>query len=84
MYLDEPTWVILFGKYRIQENDQSFATLGLRDPEALPIDLQADYTETVLPVYFSDLSRPELSMHSFTEIKPKYDEQIFIYHKKQR
>ncbi|MDD5415777.1 MAG: glycosyltransferase family 39 protein [Candidatus Daviesbacteria bacterium] len=82
-YLDEPDWVILYSK---RGNDRSFLTFGYRGVFPLglaqTVDLKNHYEEIVLPVYFSDLSRPEIDLRSFSEIKPEYNDQVFIYKKR--
>lgn len=83
VFLKEPDWVIFFGK---KGNDGSWITSGFRGtfPRGLhpSVDLATDYEETVLPVFFSDMSRPELPYHQFQKVVPDDDEQVFIYRKK--
>lgn len=77
LYLEEPDWVILMSKYRTND---TFATFDRRD--LFPgVDLSAHYEEIVLPVYFSDLTRPELDVHAFTQVVSSYTEQVFLYRK---
>lgn len=73
-----PDWVIVYGK---MVPDTSFYAFDYRQ---LPsrINLKRDYEEKVLPIFFSDLSRPELEFHSFTEVLPASNEQVFIYKKR--
>lgn len=77
-FQEPPDWVIVYGKLGY---DGSFLTSDYRQ---VPIwlDLQHGYTETVLPVYFADMSRPEIGWRSFTEVKPRPEEQVFIFHKR--
>ncbi len=74
----EPDWVIYYS-HRVDPDD--FATFDLR---ALPpeVDLTKDYSLTVIPVYFSDLSRPEMIQRSFSAVEPSYNDQVFIFQKK--
>lgn len=74
----EPDWVIFYSR-RIEPGD--FMTFDLR-PLPPEVNLSDDYNLTILPIFFSDLSRPEIDVHSFTKIEPSYDDQIFIYQKK--
>jgi hypothetical protein len=77
-FLGEPDWVILYSKLPY---DGTYAT---ELPHQIPpqVNLVQDYDEIILPVFFLDMTRPEIHWHSFYEITPAYDEQIFIYHKK--
>lgn len=70
-----PDWVILFSK---RGNDGSFFTFDSRDVPR-EINLQADYTETKLNIFFSDMTRPEFAQRSFTEIKPTGDDFVYVY-----
>lgn len=76
-FRDNPDWIILYGK---QGNDRSFFTFDYR-PLPKNIDLHRQYKEITLPIFFSDMSRPEISHHSFLEIKPSKNAQVFIYKK---
>lgn len=75
----EVDWVILFSR---RAPDGTFFTQDLR---TLPpgIDLTNDYALAVLSVFFEDLSRPEMYMHTFGEIIPSYNDQVFVYRKKE-
>lgn len=77
-FRDEPDWVILYSK---RGNDTSFLTFDYRQtpPE---IDLENHYEEIILPIFFSDMSRPEIELRSFTKIDPTPDDRVFIYKKK--
>jgi hypothetical protein len=77
-FRDKPDWIILYSK---RGNDGSFLTFDYR-PTDPNINLKEDYTEVPLPIFFSDMSRPEIELRSFTEIKPSYQDQVFIYKKK--
>jgi hypothetical protein len=77
-FRDNPDWIILYSK---RVNDGSFAMFDYRPYDNLERVLD-DYEETILPVYFSDMSRPELSLRSFNKITPAPNDRIFIYHKK--
>lgn len=77
-YRKEPDWVIFYSK---RGYDGTFLTADYR-PLPPGIDLTNDYTQIVLPVFFSDMSRPEIYLHSFEEVIPSDNDQIFIYHKK--
>jgi 4-amino-4-deoxy-L-arabinose transferase-like glycosyltransferase len=77
-FLKDPDWIILYSK---RGKDGTFYTMDDRSAYAPRADLKNDYQETVLPVFFSDLTRPEIEYHSFKEIKPGYNDQIFIYKK---
>jgi hypothetical protein len=65
-----PDWIILYGK---------------RAPDARPlpnhIDVAKHYKENTIPVICLDLSRPEISRRSFTEIKADKNDLVFIYKK---
>jgi hypothetical protein len=78
-YTNEPDWVIQYSK---RENDNSELMFDYR-PLPPNINLTKDYNVVALPVFFSDFSRPEIGTHAFKETKPSYNDQIFIYHKKQ-
>lgn len=76
-FRDKPDWIILYSKRGF---DGSYFTF---DNRAMPpVDLNTDYEEIILPIFFSDLSRPEIELHSFTQIKPEYKDQVFVYHLK--
>lgn len=82
-YIGAPKWIILYGKLTDQTTFETFDNI----PPPIGVDLKnlsSLYDETVLPVYFSDKTRPELNLHSFTRIVPKPDEQIFIYQRRQK
>lgn len=74
----EPDWIILFSK---RGADGTPLTIYNR---AMPpgIDLARDYTETVIPVFFYDLSQPDIEIHAFDEVTPEYRDSVFIYRKK--
>ena len=64
-----------------RENDGSFAVFDQRKP---PVEFEMNkqlYKETVIPVYFSDMTRPELDLRSFTKITPKPEDMVYIYKK---
>ncbi len=76
----EPDWVILYGK---RGKDGTFFTMDSRElpPE---VDLTTNYLEHKLPIFFSDLSRPEIDHRSFSEIIPTNPvDFVYIYEKKQ-
>jgi hypothetical protein len=79
-YTEEPDWVILYGKRGM---DGTFLTFDYRQIP-LWIDLDNNYTETVLPVFFADVSRPEIEWRSFTKISPVESDQVFVYKKKDK
>jgi len=74
-FRDPPDWVII---YSMRGNDGSFFTF---DHRPLPggINLSKDYEEIILPIFFSDVSRPEIHLRSFRPIRPGPDDRIFIY-----
>ena len=76
-FRESPDWVILYSK---RGDDGTFLTFDYR-PLPREINLARDYEETALPVFFADMSRPEMELRSFREIKPKYQDQVFIYKK---
>lgn len=83
-YLGSPDWVIMYSKlhegilFYNQDIRESYP-LGLSPA----VNLDRDYTVTVLPVYFlSDIQRPEIEFHQFYKVDPTYIEQVFVYHKK--
>lgn len=78
-FRDSPDWVILYSKRDPAPDD--FLTFDAR-PLPQGIKLNQEYEEVVLPVFFSDMSRPELELRSFREIKPEERDQVFIYKKK--
>ena len=73
-FRENPNWIILYSK---RGADGTFLTGDFR-PLPAGINLM-DYKEISLPVFFSDMSRPEIYFRSFTEIKPSYTDQVFIY-----
>lgn len=77
-FRQEPDWIVL---YSTRVFDGSFLTFDMR---ALPpeINLTDNYSREILPVFFSDLSRPEIESRSFEKINPQFQDQIFIYKKK--
>lgn len=77
-YRDAPDWVILYSK---RGNDNTFLTFDYR-PLPPEINLTRDYEEIILPVFFADMSRPEIELRSFTGVIPAYEDQVFIYKKK--
>ncbi len=77
-YREAPDWVILYSK---RGNDGTFATFDHRDP---PVEFSLNrhrYEEIILPVYFSDMTRPELDLRSFTKLNPKPEDMVYIYRK---
>lgn len=74
----EPDWVILYSRRGF---DGTFYTMNYRQlwPE---VDLAKDYIEHILPVYFADMSRPEIELRSFTGEKPRDGDYVYIYEKK--
>jgi uncharacterized membrane protein len=79
-----PDWIVLYSK-RFDKN--SFLTFDLRTvfPKGLSpnVNIERDYEKpAIIPLFFADLSRPELMYHAFYEIKPTVENQIYIYHKK--
>ncbi len=77
-FRDNPDWIVLYSK---RGNDGSFFTFDYRDISPA-IQLSRDYEEIVLPVFFADMSRPEIELRSFYTIVPTYQDQVFIYKKK--
>ncbi len=77
-FRDNPDWIILYSK---RGNDGSFLTFDER-PLPPQINLARDYEETVLPVFFADMSRPEFELRSFRGVRPTYQDQVFLYKKK--
>lgn len=72
----KPDWVIEYSRLGSKNYDY-------RREDMLPQRvLSEEYTRIILPVYYWDKTRPELDSHAFQEIKPSFDEQIFIYKKK--
>lgn len=71
----KPDWVIMYSKMPKVKNYFLF------DQRPLPpeVNLARDYTETTLPVLFTDLSRPEIYIHSFVEVVPDSVESVHIY-----
>lgn len=82
LYTQEPDWVIFYSK---REKDGSILTYDYRGkfPKGLGIgvNLKKNYQEVVLPIYFSDTIRPEVEFRSFSETKPQFKDQVFIYKK---
>lgn len=75
----EPDWLIMYSK---RGNDGTFHTMDVRSLW-VGVDLMNDYTEHVIPVFFSDLSRPEIELRSFTGIaNPAPIDYVYIYEKK--
>lgn len=64
-----PDWIVKYGRF------ESFGRVFAE---------MSDYEEIALPVYYSDLSRPEIDLHAFG--KPSFDAntQVFLYRKKSR
>lgn len=83
-YKTPPDWVIMYGKFG-GYTDLSFLNFDYRGvfPLGLSplVNLENDYKEYVIPVFFADMSRPEIDLRAFSEVKPKYEEQVFIYKK---
>jgi hypothetical protein len=77
-YMREPDWVIIYSKYA---PDGSFFLTEYNDIPPF-VDLTRDYEEIVLPVFFSDVSRPELFWHAFYPIDPGDLDKIYLYKKK--
>jgi len=76
-YVGAPTWIILYSK---RMDPGSFETFDILSPP-IGVDmtkLSDLYDETILPIYFSDMTRPELNLHSFTAITPAPNDRIFI------
>jgi hypothetical protein len=77
-FRDAPDWVILYSK---RGNDGTFFTFDYR-PIPPEINLAQDYEEIAVPVFFADMSRPEIDLRSFYKIEPVFNDQVFIYKKK--
>ena len=82
-FVGEPDWVILFSKRKFNRktlaNHETFDLYDYREIPGLNLD---DYEEIPINIYFADKTRPELDFHSFSEVIPVYEDQVFIYHKK--
>ena len=77
-FRSEPDWIVMYSK---RGEDGTFFTSDFRGlwPE---VDL-GDYVEHALPIFFSDLSRPEIEMRSFTGVtSPAPIDYVYIYKKK--
>ncbi len=84
-FRDDPDWVIKYSTHRFNYRSAYDFDIKEFDPvgRTTALDLKNNYDLTVLPVYYvSDISRSEIDRHVFTKIEPKYDEQVFVYHKK--
>lgn len=77
-FRDEPDWVILMGKRGM---DGSFLTFDFR-PLDPGINLERDYSQYVIPMFFSDMSRPEIDKRSFVETPATPIDFVYIYKKK--
>jgi 4-amino-4-deoxy-L-arabinose transferase-like glycosyltransferase len=78
-YRDEPDWIIMYSR---RGEDGTFFTSDYRGLWQ-EVDLMNDYTEHSFPVFFSDLSRPEIEMRSFTGVhNPAPIDYVYIYEKK--
>lgn len=77
-FLENPDWVILYSK---RGNDGTLLTFDYR-PLSPRINLVRDYEEFALPVFFVDMSRPEIEFRSFKEIIPDANDRVFIYRKR--
>lgn len=77
-FREAPDWVIMYSKRGV---DGTFLTFDWRElwPE---MDLERNYEEVTLPVFFSDLSRPEIEFRSFEEVKPSEGDMVYIYRKR--
>ena len=73
-FRENPDWIILYSK---RGNYGTFLTFDYRFLS--PGINMMDYKEVVLPIFFSDMSRPEIEYRSFKEINPGYNDQVFIY-----
>ncbi|HZQ29708.1 MAG TPA: glycosyltransferase family 39 protein [Patescibacteria group bacterium] len=83
-FLGSPDWVVLYSK---RHSGMNYYNVDIRDgyPMGLSpgVDLERDYTLTILPVYYlSDIQRPEIEFHQFYKVIPMYNDQVFLYHKK--
>lgn len=82
-YLEAPDWVILYSK---RGNDGTFLTFDHRGHFPLGlipgIVTEENYEEIALPVFFADMSRPEIEHRSFTEVIPSGPDRVFIYKKR--
>jgi hypothetical protein len=77
-YRDEPGWIIMYSK---RGEDGMFFTSDYRGLWQ-EVDLMKDYTEHAIPLFFSDLSRPEIEMRSFTGVaNPAPIDYVYIYEK---
>ena len=77
-FIGLPDWVILYGTYIQKDHKDAFDAR----PLPLGVDLNEEYTEHILPIYFSDTSRPEIELRSFTATTPKPQARIFMYKRK--
>lgn len=80
-FIGKPDWIILFGNYKAAEIGANI--YDFRDYHQLaPLDLEKDYEKNILPVYYTDTTRPELYQHRFTPLIPDDNQKIYIYKKK--
>lgn len=77
-FREKPDWIILYG---LEGKDGSFLTNDYRTPPR-EANLENDYEKFVIPVFFADMSRPEIYWRSFEAIQPNYQDQIFIFKKR--
>jgi 4-amino-4-deoxy-L-arabinose transferase-like glycosyltransferase len=73
--LSPPNWIIQYGK---RGNDGTFFTF---DDRPIPpyINLKTEYEQTIIPLFFSDLTRPEIERRSFVPITPQTKDMVYIY-----
>ncbi len=78
-FRDEPDWVILYSK---RTPDGTLFTVDYK-PLWPEVDLTHDYIEHVIPVFFADMSRPEIELRLFYPVaNPAPTDYVYIYQKK--
>ena len=71
----KPDWVILFSQ---RGDDGTFYTFDYREPPSL--DYTREYREHIIPLFFSDLTRPEIPFHRFRKLRQvETRDYVYIY-----
>lgn len=83
-YYTAPDWIVLYG---LHGQNGTILTNGYRGfyPRGLlpDVSVNRDYEQVaILPVFFYDLTRPEIGMHQFQPLNARTADYIYIYRKK--
>ncbi len=79
-FRNEPDWLIMYSKRQL---DGTFFTIDFR-PLWPEVDVEKDYIEHILPIFFGDGSRPEVELRQFASAITVPRDYVYIYEKKHK